>query len=448
MRSKAVLNVLKVRIYPNKQQEIALNRNLGCARFVWNYYLNKTNNQYLEIGKGMTYCQMAKDLTQLKKISDYEWLAQSTAATLQQALKNLESAFKNFFEKRAKFPKFKSKHQKQSIRYPESCSIKFGGLKLPKIGVVKAKITREITGKIKSVTLSKTSTDKYFACLLFETEDKATSGATPAIDSVPLRVRNRPPNAHQEISKSAECTDAFGVDSQSSRVVGKISGIDLGLSSLVTVFDGEKTYSVDPIKPTRKYAKRLRRRQQSLSRKAKGSRNRRKAIKTVAKVHEKIANTRQDFLHKLSRKLCDENQIVVAENLNIKGLARTKLAKSIHDAGFGMLLNFLGYKLEREGGLLIEVDRFFPSTKLCSCCNFKNDLLTLSIRDWVCPECQTHHDRDENAAKNLRQEGLRILSTNTEGHSEFQACGETVRLVNTCIKKQVSMNQESPATLP
>ncbi|MGK7885467.1 MAG: RNA-guided endonuclease InsQ/TnpB family protein [Crocosphaera sp.] len=397
---------MKVRIYPNKQQEIALNRNLGCARFVWNYYLNKTNSQYQETGKGMTYCQMAKDLTQLKKLSDYDWLTESTAATLQQALKNLESAFKNFFEKRAKFPKFKSKHKKQSLRYPESCSIRKGGLKLPKIGVVKAKITRQITGKIKSVTLSKTSTDKYFASILFETDD--------------LTVNKEP----------------------------KISGIDLGLLNLVTVFDGEKFYKVDPIKPTRKYAKRLRRRQQALSRKAQGSRNRKKAIYRVAKVHEKISNTRQDFLHKLSRKLCDENKIVVAENLNIKGLARTKLAKSIHDAGFGMLLNFLGYKLEREGGSLIEVDRFFPSTKLCSCCNFKNDLLTLSIRDWVCPECQTHHDRDENAAKNLRQEGLRILSENTAGQSEFQACGETVRLVNTCIKQQVSMNQESPATLP
>ena len=287
-----MFNVLKVRIYPNKQQEIALNRNLGSARFVWNYYLNKTNTQYQETGSRMTYCQMAKDLTKLKKLSDYEWLAESTAATLQQALKNLESAFKNFFEKRAKFPRFKSKNKKQSIRYPESCSIKQGGLKLPKIGVVKAKITRQITGKIKSVTLSKTSTDKYFACLLFETEESP-------LDPPLLR-------------------GAGGI---------KISGIDLGLSSLVTVFDGETTYSVDPIKPTRKYAKRLRRRQQALSRKAKGSSNRKKAIKRVAKVHEKIANTRQDYLHKLSRKLCDENQIVVAENLNIKGLARTKLAR-------------------------------------------------------------------------------------------------------------------------
>ena len=226
----------------------------------------------------------------------------------------------------------------------------------------------------------------------------------------------------------------------------KISGIDLGLSASVTVFDGEKSYKVDPIKPTKKYAKRLKRRQQKLSRRVKGSKNRRKAIKEVAKVHEKITNTRQDFLHKLSRKLVDENQIIVAENLCVKGLARTKLAKSIHDAGFAMLLNFLSYKLEREGGKLIQVDRFYPSTKTCSCCSFKNDLIDLSVRDWVCPQCQTHHDRDENAAKNLRKEGLRILSTNTEGHSEFQACGETVRLVNTCIKQQVSMNQESPVT--
>ncbi|WP_139258548.1 RNA-guided endonuclease TnpB family protein, partial [Microcystis aeruginosa] len=148
-------------------------------------------------------------------------------------------------------------------------------------------------------------------------------------------------------------------------------------------------------------------------------------------------NTRQDFLHKLSRKLCDENQIVVAENLNIKGLARTKLAKSIHDAGFGMLLNFLDYKLKREGGKLVEVDRFYPSTKLCSCCGFKNDLLTLSIREWICPECKTQHDRDENAAKNVREEGMRILSTNTDGQSEFQAWGETVRLVGTCTEKRV-----------
>lgn len=386
-----MLNVLKVRIYPNQQQEISLNRNLGCARFVWNYYLNKTNNQYQETGKGMTYCQMAKDLTQLKKISDYEWLQESTAATLQQSLKNLESAFKNFFDRRAKFPKFKSKHRKQSIRYPESCSVRNNRLKLPKLGIVKAKISKQVKGKIKSVTVSKTSTDKYFAAILFETEDL--------------------------------------IDTQT----GKISGIDLGLSSLVTVFDGETTYKVDPIKPTRKYAKRLKRRQQKLSRRTQGSNNRRKAIKQVAKVHEKITNTRQDFLHKLSRKLVDENQVIVAENLCIKGLARTKLAKSVHDAGFGMLLDFLGYKLEREGGKLVQIDRFYPSTKTCSCCGFKNNLIDLSVRDWVCPSCQTHHDRDENAAKNLRTEGLRILSTNTAGQTEFQACGETVRL-EACLR--------------
>ncbi|GBF82783.1 transposase, IS605 OrfB family protein [Aphanothece sacrum FPU1] len=344
---------------------------------MYNFYLNKTNNQYQETGIGMTYCQMAKDLTQLKKLPDFEWLQESTAATLQQALKNLEAAFKNFFSKRAKFPKFKSKYKQQSIRYPEGCSLNNNGLKLPKLGIVKAKLSKEILGKIKSVTVSKTSTGKYFASILFESDDLI-------------------------INKTS-----------------KVSGIDLGLSSLVTVFDGETTYKVDPIKPTRKYAKRLKRRQQKLSRRTKGSNNRRKAIKEVALVHEKITNTRQDFLHKLSRKLVDENQVIVAENLCIKGLARTKLAKSILDAGFGMLLNFLSYKLEREGGKLVQVDRFYPSTKTCSCCGFKNNLINLSIRDWVCPNCQTHHDRDENAAKNIRAEGLRILSINTAGQTEF-----------------------------
>jgi putative transposase len=192
---------------------------------------------------------------------------------------------------------------------------------------------------------------------------------------------------------------------------GKISGIDLGLNSLVTVYDGETCYKVESIKPTRKYAKRLRRRQQALSRKVKGSNNRRKSRKRVAKVHEKIANTRQDFLHKLSLQLVNENQVIVVENLCVKGLARTKLAKSILDAGLGMLINFLSYKLDRVGGELIEVDRFFPSTKLCNCCKFKNDSMNLNVRDWVCANCNTHHDRDENAAKNIREEGIRILST-------------------------------------
>ncbi|MCL1466808.1 RNA-guided endonuclease InsQ/TnpB family protein [Argonema galeatum] len=400
-----MLNVLKVRIYPNKEQQTALAKNFGCCRVVWNYYLNKTNTQAQETGKGLSYCDMAKDLTQLKKLADYSWLSEATAATLQQSLKNLESAFKNFFEHRAKFPKFKSKHGKQSLRYPESCSIKGSGLKLPKLGIVKAKISKPVNGKIKSVTVSKTSTDKYFAAILFEVED-----VQPAKE-------------------------------------GEISGIDLGLNSLVTVFDGKTYYKVDPIKPTRKYAKRLKRRQQALSKKEKGSNNRKKQVKRVAKVHEKIANTRQDFLHKLSRKLVDDNQVIVVENLCVKGLARTKLAKSILDAGFGMLINFLSYKLERARGKLVEVDRFFPSTKLCNCCNFKNNSLNLSVREWVCPNCQTHHDRDENAAKNIREEGIRILSTNTDGQSEFQACGERLRLDSTRAKKQRSMKQESPVKL-
>ncbi|EAW36406.1 RNA-guided endonuclease TnpB family protein [Lyngbya sp. PCC 8106] len=256
-----MLDVLKVRLYPNKEQQTALAKNFGCCRMVWNYYLEKTNSQYKETGKGLNYNEMAAYLTQLKKQPDYLFLKEATAATLQQSLKNLESAFKNFFQKRARFPKFKSKHKKQSIRYPESCSIQGNGLKLPKLGIVKARISKTISSKIKSVTVSKTSTDKYFAAILFESDDLTA------------------------------------------KKTGKISGIDLGLTSLVTVFDGETYTKVDPIKPTRKSAKRLKRRQQALSRKTKGSNNRKKQVKRVAKVHEKIANTRQDFLHKLRTKV-------------------------------------------------------------------------------------------------------------------------------------------------
>jgi putative transposase len=400
-----MLTALKVRLYPTKKQQITLAKNFGCCRLVWNYYLNKTNTQYQEIGKGLSYCDMAKDLTQLKKHEDFLWLKEASSSTLQQSLKNLETAFKNFFEHRAGFPKFKSKHKKQSLRYPASCSVKGNGIQLPKLGIVKAVISKNIGSKIKSVTVSKDSTDKYFAAILWETED---------------------------ISNNKE---------------GKISGIDLGLNSLVTVFDGETVYKVDPIKSTRKYAKRLRRRQQSLSRKKIGSNNRKKQLKRVAKVHQNIANTRLDFLHKLSHQLVSENQTVVVENLCVKGLARTNIAKSVLDAGLSMLVNFLDYKLKRVGGILVEVDRFFPSTKLCNCCKHKNDSLTLKDREWVCPKCGTHHDRDENAAKNIREEGIRIMSTNTVGHTEFQACGEDVRLVSNSTKKRSSKKQESPVKL-
>lgn len=152
-QTSEMLDVLKVRLYPNQEQQVALAQNFGCCRFVWNYYLNKTNTLYEETGKGLSYCDMAKDLTQLKKLDDFSWLKDAAAATLQQALKNLESAFKNFFQHRARFPRFKNKHGKQSLRYPESCSIKAEGLKLPKLGIVKAKISKSIEGKIKSVTV-------------------------------------------------------------------------------------------------------------------------------------------------------------------------------------------------------------------------------------------------------------------------------------------------------
>ena len=187
-------------MYPNKEQQIALAKNFGCCRMVWNYYLNKTNTQYQETGKGMSYCDMAKDLTQLKKNEDFLWLQEASSSALQQSIRNLETAFKNLFEHRAQFPKFKSRHKKQSVRYPAGCSVKGNGIQLPKLGIVKAVISRKLFGKIKSVTVTKESTDKYFAAISLEIED------IPATKE------------------------------------GKISGVDLGLNSLVTVFDGENIY--------------------------------------------------------------------------------------------------------------------------------------------------------------------------------------------------------------
>ncbi|MGA9378591.1 MAG: RNA-guided endonuclease TnpB family protein, partial [Phormidium sp.] len=199
-----MLTVLKVRLYPNKEQQIALAQNFGCCRVVWNYYLNKSITLYQETGKGLSYCNMAKDLTQLKKQKEFEWLQDASSSALQQSLKDLEKAYKNFFEHRAGFPKFKNRHRKQSLRYPAACSIQGNGVKLPKLGIVKAIIPRENSGEIKSVTVSRDSTDKYFAAILLETGDV-------------------PPTNKD----------------------GKISGIDLGLNSLITVFDGETTYKVD-----------------------------------------------------------------------------------------------------------------------------------------------------------------------------------------------------------
>ncbi|MGL6140432.1 MAG: RNA-guided endonuclease InsQ/TnpB family protein [Planktothrix sp.] len=366
-----MLKAIKVRLYPTQEQELALAKSYGCARWYWNFALNACIEHYKETGKSLKLAVYKGMIPQLKK--DYPWLKEDCYSSVLQCVAiNLNKAYQNFFEGRAKFPRFKSKHHKQSIQYPQSVTVVNQTLKVPKIGEIPAIFHREITGTIKTVTISKTPTNKYFASILCEVE----------------------------ATELKELGD-------------KIIGIDLGLKDFAIVQDGENVTKYANPKYLKRHQKNLARKQKKLSRKTPGSKSREESKKIVAKVHERIANSRQDFLHKLSRQLVNESQVIVVENLNVKGMVKNrKLSKAISDVGWGMFVNFIDYKLQQRSGKLIEIGRFFPSSKTCSCCGYLVDELPLDIREWHCPNCNTHHDRDENAALNIRNEGIRIL---TEG---------------------------------
>jgi putative transposase len=376
---------VQVRLYPSQEQQILLAQTFGSARWWWNYALNKSIETYKETGKGLGRSALNALLPALKKAEDTCWLADCYSQVLQAATLNLTTAYKNFFEGRARFPQFKSKHGKQSIQYPQNVKIVEGCVKLPgNIGLVKARIHRPIEGKIKTVTVSKTPSGKYFASILTEIE-----GENPTVSE------------------------------------GKIYGVDLGLKHFVVVTDGEKISKYDNPKHLAKHKKNLKRKQQKLARKQKGSNSRSKYRKVVAKVYERVNNSRQDFLHKLSYKLVSHSQAVIVENLHVKGMVRNhNLAKAISDCGWGMFTNFLAYKLERKGGKLVEIDRWFPSSKLCSNCFYCVDEMPLDVREWTCPHCGTYHDRDSNAAINIRAEGIRMLKADG---SAVSAVGGEVR---------------------
>lgn len=357
---------LKVRFYPTPEQEIQLAQDFGNARWWYNSALSLVNQ-----GKKWSKSNFIKMLPALKKEAETEGLKLTDSQVLQYQMLRLDHAFKNLFEGRAKFPRFKNRNGQQSIGYPQNVTIEKGDLKFPgKLGVVDTKLHRPIEGKIKTVTVSKTPSGKYFASILME------------VDGV------LPP-------KSAE---------------GKVAGIDLGIKDFAIVNDGEQTIKFANPRHLKKHEGNLKRKQQKLARKKKRSKGREKARKLVARVLGRVSNSRADFLHKTSRALVDDHQVIGVENLNVRGMVKNhKLAKAVSDVGWGMFLNFRSYKLEREGKILVEIDRWFPSSKTCSCCDRKVEKLTLDIREWVGPNCGTHHDRDENAAKNVRTETIRML---------------------------------------
>ncbi|MEG3905293.1 RNA-guided endonuclease TnpB family protein [Microcoleus sp. B4-C5] len=368
----------KYRIYPTSEQETLLAKSFGCARWFWNYALNLCQETYKNTGKGLSRAYIQGLLPPLKK--EYEWLKEPYSQCLQVVALNLSTAYKNFFDKRAMLPKFKSKHGRQSIGYPQN--VKFDGdyINLPKIGLVFCRRHRDFEGDIKTVTVSRNPDGKHFISVLID-DGKEKPESVPA---------------------------------------DKAIGIDVGLTHFAITSDGSKFGNP---KHFVKRQRNLKRKQQKLYRKKKGSQNRKKARLVVAKVHSKIARCREDFLHKLSRKIVDENQVIAVENLNIKGMVKNyNLAKAISDVGWGMFCTMLKYKSESEGKQYVEIDRWFPSSKTCHVCLNRVDNLTLDVRAWSCQRCGTHHDRDVNAAINIRNEALRILALGTSA----SACGEDV----------------------
>ncbi len=376
----------KYRIYPTSEQETLLAKSFGSARWFWNFALNLCQETYKNTGKGLTRGYIQGLLPALKK--EYEWLREPYSQCLQVVALNLSTAYKNFFDKRAMLPKFKSKHGRQSISYPQN--VKFDGdkINLPKIGLVHCQRHRDFEGDIKTVTVSRNPDGKHFVSVLVD-DGKANPELVP---------------------------------------VNKSIGIDVGLTHFAITSDGSK---FDNPRFFIKHQRNLKHKQQKLSKKKKGSQNRKKARLAVAKVHSKIARCREDFLHKLSRKIVNENQVIAVENLNIKGMVKNhNLAKAISDVGWGMFCTMLKYKAESEGKQYIEIDRWFPSSKTCHVCLNRVDNLSLDVRAWTCKHCGTHHDRDVNAAINIRNEALRIISLGT---SEFACGGDVSRSGKTSV---------------
>ena len=367
-----MLKGYKYRLYPNKEQEVQLQKTFGCCRFVYNQTLAYRKEKYDKEKESMNKTSCNNYCNQVLK-KEYEWLKEVDKFALTNAIYNMDSAYQKFFKEHAGYPKFKSKknHKKSYTTNFTNGNIEVdfenNKIKLPKLKWVKAKLHREFVGQIKSATISQVPSGKYYVSILVETEH------------IPM--------------ESTGC----------------IVGIDLGIKDLLITSDGKK---YDNQKLIKKYEDKLAKEQRKLAHKQKGSSNWNKQRIKVAKIHEKISNTRKDYLHKISHELVNENQVIVSEDLAVKNMVKNhNLAKSISDCGWYELTRQLDYKSDWNNRNYIKIGRFTKSSQPCSVCGYINtETKDLSVREWTCPQCGTVHDRDVNAAINSLNEGLRILN--------------------------------------
>jgi len=381
----------KYRVYPNTEQEQKLAVQFGHARYVYNQALANRIEHYRATGKGLSAHATIINLVCEKQST--LWLKEADSQVLQQKLIDLDTAYRNFFQKRARYPRFKSKHDRQAIRYPQRVKFSDTHTYLPKVGWVKTVFHRPLVGTQKSVTVSKTKTGRYFVSVLCEWEMEVPENHNPSV------------------------------------------GIDLGLTHFVILSTGEH---FDSPRHLRKAEKRLAKLQRRLSRKRKGSANRRKARIRLAHLHEHVTNQRTDFLHKLSHSITSRFGFIAMEDLNVSGMLRNhRLAKSISDSGWSTFVLMCAYKSAAVGGHVQKIGRFFPSSKTCSACGYINNDLQLSDRVWECPKCSDILDRDVNAAIN-------ILVQATAGAAGIHACGDFVRPTELLAQQAVVFEAGSP----